>query len=245
MGQPDHLPEAGKKQAQNATETYRQVSEAYEAFNLDNRSETEVQLRKYNSSWVNQLPEIDKAEATRQWAYCLLNELALRRADEHGNDYGDARFFALQTPKNPKEYGINKSVLDDVMSKFRYASEHGDADTKNRADRILQNIQEKILAYVRIPEPEVPRIALELQDYFPIKVQHDGWNVDSLKISLSEAEESRLVTAKSQGYSLVTKGSFDGRAGGELVLYKNNKPVVPEKIVYVLGLTLTIVGSPL
>lgn len=245
MGQLDHLPEAAREQAQNATETYRQVSEAYEAFNLDSRSETEAQLRKYSSSWVNQLPEIDKAEATRQWAYCLLNELALRRADEHGNDYGFARFFALQEPKNLKEYNINKSILDEVMSKFRYASEHGNAETRRKSKSLLQNIQEKILAHVRIPEPEVPRIALELQDYFPIKVQHDGWNVDSLKISLSEAEESRLVTAKSQGYSLVTKGSFDGRAGGELVLYKNNKPVVPEKIAYVPGLTLTIVGSPL
>lgn len=245
MTTPDHLPEVSEEQPQNATEIYREVSGTYATFNLDSRPETEAQLRKYNSSWINQLPEGDKAEATRQWAYCMLNELALRRADEHRNDYGFARFFALQAPKNQGEYGMNKAVLDDVVSKFRYASEHGNADTKKKADDILQTIQTKILAHLRIPEPEVARATLKLQDYLPIKVQHSGWNVDSLKISLSEAEEGRLARAKSQGYSLVTKGDFDGRAGGKLILYKNGSPVVPEKTAYVPGFTLTIVGSPL
>ena len=63
-------------------ERYEAVDGSYGRFNDKDLASIQGQLSKYDSSWINKLPAEKKAEATRQWAYCLFMELGVRRASE-------------------------------------------------------------------------------------------------------------------------------------------------------------------
>ena len=93
----------------------------------------------------------------------------------------------------------------------------------------------------RIERKEI-RARFKLTDYLRVESKHRGWNINSIKISLTENEDMTLTEAGQNGYSLVTEGDFDGRAGGNLVLYKDGKKVEPKKTFMVPGFTHTIMG---
>jgi hypothetical protein len=225
---------------------YQEVSRDYQSFNDQDLSSVRQQLSQYNSDWVDQLPAEDKAEASRQWAYCLAMELGIRRADEHRNDYGLGMKLAINSPKTNREYSGNQTRLKEVQAKLRLAIDSGNTTTKEKAEKFLAKIESHLqdMNPPAIERKEI-RESFSVLDYMNIQITQNGWDVSAIEISVTSDEEMALGQAGQEGYYFMTSGPFDGRAGGELTLCQHGMPVSPSKKVMVPGLTRTIVGFPL
>jgi hypothetical protein len=238
------LSRLGITEQRDPMQKFSAVSQSYQAFDPDNLSSLQRQLDNYDNEWISQLPPEQKAEALRQWAWCLWVELTARRMAEHHISGFMADRLALTSPETNAEYYENKAIFDDILSKIKLAQETGNDTTKEKAGKLAADVNE-ILGKMRLPEikPKEIRGVFPLQSYLKIEIQHPKWPaVDNIKISLTSDEEMALTQAGQNGYSLVTDGDFDPRAGGNLILYKDNSPVNPPQRYYVPGLTLTIIG---
>lgn len=228
----------GQETIDNPEQVFKEVNQSFQKFDVEHSESIQAQLNKYSDTWVNSLSPENKAEAMRQWAYCLINKLRVQRADEHKNDHGLGAILAIKSPKSIREYGENKSVIEEVQKKLKYAALNGNETTKTKASSLLDMVNQLII----LPPEIEQREKFKLTDYFKVDSKHDGWNVDTIQISLTESEERALQQAAQEGYSMVTEGNFNGKAGGNLVLYKNGKPVEPKKTFNVSALFNTIVG---
>lgn len=235
--------QSSEKHVADPNEVFRQADDTYKTFDDQDLSSIQGQLSKYSDSWVNTLPAEKKAEATRQWAYCLFMKLGVRRANEHDIKGYMALTLAIQSPKTHREFKENQMTLKEVQVKFRHASRNGNDKTKGKAAELL-GIVEGIMRNMQQPQVEVKeeRLQFALKNYLKIEAKHQGWNIDAIKIVLTEKEERVLAQAKLDGYSLATEGRYDGKAGGNLVLYKNGSPVKPKKVLEVTGLFNRING---
>jgi len=216
-------------------EIYEEVNSSYWTFDVYDLNETRNQLQLYQSDWVDHLENEEKKwEANRQRWFCLTRELLLRRADEH-NAYGPGvAEMCVRSPDTQYEYNENRLILNKAKEKTEKAIPFLDEQTREKAEVVLEQINNMLDNMI---EPQIPEIRAEfsLNRYIDIKNNHENWNIDNIKIFLTEEEEKILTEAWENGYYMMTWRNYDNRAWWVLFLYDKQGNKVKEITVHAIG----------
>ena len=163
----------GQETIDNPEQVFKEVNQSFQNFDDERLTNIQAQLDKYSDTWVNGLSTENKAEAMRQWAFCLIKKLSVQRADKTNSDYGLGAGLAIQEPKTNREYGENISVIKEVQNKLKYTAQNGNETTKSKASKLLGTVNQLNIKPPKIEGKEI-RASFKLTNYLKDDSKHNG-----------------------------------------------------------------------